>query len=69
MSVLKFPYFIDKNLNFVNIDKMNADQFANWIKEKPCECSKKNYFTTSLTLEEVPMLSGDVEVTYIDIKK
>jgi hypothetical protein len=43
---------------------MNADQIANWIKEKPCECSKKNYFTTSLTLEEVPMLNGDVEVTF-----
>jgi hypothetical protein len=42
---------------------MNADQFANWAKEKPSECSQENYFTTSLTLEEVPILSGDVQVT------
>jgi hypothetical protein len=41
-----------------------SDQFANWTEERPCQCSERNYFTTSLAWEEVPMLSVEHEVTF-----
>jgi hypothetical protein len=46
-------------------DKMNADEFANWIKEKPCECSNKNYFTTSLTRESEHIEVGNLHRNYL----
>jgi hypothetical protein len=45
-----------------------ADFYAKWKEEKQCRCSKENYFTTSLTWVEVPMM-GRVAEEVIPIEK